>query len=81
HLCSDLCRDHVFAVNLTTASEEFFPQLKLTWRSEDVSKCTVRGKNSDECYTTTSKCWCREMTKRCSPAVPTPSTPPAGTTR
>ncbi|KAF3834416.1 hypothetical protein F7725_025620 [Dissostichus mawsoni] len=36
--------DHVFAVNLTTASEEFFPQLKLTWQSEDVSKCT------DECY-------------------------------
>uniref|UniRef100_A0A8D0CZL6 Sema domain, transmembrane domain (TM), and cytoplasmic domain, (semaphorin) 6Ca n=1 Tax=Sander lucioperca TaxID=283035 RepID=A0A8D0CZL6_SANLU len=23
---------------------------KLTWRSKDVSKCTVRGKNSDECY-------------------------------
>uniref|UniRef100_A0A672YVT4 Sema domain-containing protein n=1 Tax=Sphaeramia orbicularis TaxID=375764 RepID=A0A672YVT4_9TELE len=22
----------------------------LTWRSKDVSKCTVRGKNSDECY-------------------------------
>uniref|UniRef100_A0A7N8XIQ5 Semaphorin-6D-like n=1 Tax=Mastacembelus armatus TaxID=205130 RepID=A0A7N8XIQ5_9TELE len=43
-------RDHVFAVNLTTASEEFVPQLKLTWKSKDVSKCTVRGKNSDECY-------------------------------
>uniref|UniRef100_G3P618 Sema domain, transmembrane domain (TM), and cytoplasmic domain, (semaphorin) 6D n=1 Tax=Gasterosteus aculeatus TaxID=69293 RepID=G3P618_GASAC len=43
-------RDHVFAVNLTTASEDFVPQLKLTWRSTDVSKCTVRGKNSDECY-------------------------------
>lgn len=26
-LCSELCRDHVFAVNLTTASEEFVPQL------------------------------------------------------
>ncbi|TNN41942.1 Semaphorin-6D [Liparis tanakae] len=23
---------------------------KLTWRSKDVGKCTVRGKNSDECY-------------------------------
>uniref|UniRef100_A0A669CUT6 Sema domain, transmembrane domain (TM), and cytoplasmic domain, (semaphorin) 6Ca n=1 Tax=Oreochromis niloticus TaxID=8128 RepID=A0A669CUT6_ORENI len=23
---------------------------KLTWKSNDVSKCTVRGKNSDECY-------------------------------
>uniref|UniRef100_A0A3Q4I5B2 Sema domain, transmembrane domain (TM), and cytoplasmic domain, (semaphorin) 6Ca n=1 Tax=Neolamprologus brichardi TaxID=32507 RepID=A0A3Q4I5B2_NEOBR len=41
---------HVFAVNLTTASGEFVPQLKLTWKSNDVSKCTVRGKNSDECY-------------------------------
>ncbi|XP_033950271.1 semaphorin-6D-like [Pseudochaenichthys georgianus] len=50
HMLYIAARDHVFAVNLTTASEEFFPQLKLTWRSEDVSKCTVRGKNSDECY-------------------------------
>uniref|UniRef100_A0A3Q1IDL3 Sema domain-containing protein n=1 Tax=Anabas testudineus TaxID=64144 RepID=A0A3Q1IDL3_ANATE len=23
---------------------------KLTWKSKDVSKCTVRGKNRDECY-------------------------------
>uniref|UniRef100_A0A8C8M160 Sema domain-containing protein n=1 Tax=Oncorhynchus tshawytscha TaxID=74940 RepID=A0A8C8M160_ONCTS len=23
---------------------------KLTWRSKDVAKCTVRGRNSDECY-------------------------------
>ncbi|XP_061520181.1 semaphorin-6D-like isoform X2 [Phycodurus eques] len=43
-------RDHVFAVNLTTAAEAFVPQMKLTWRSTDVSKCAVRGKNSDECY-------------------------------
>uniref|UniRef100_H3CIJ1 Sema domain, transmembrane domain (TM), and cytoplasmic domain, (semaphorin) 6Ca n=1 Tax=Tetraodon nigroviridis TaxID=99883 RepID=H3CIJ1_TETNG len=42
--------DHVFAVNLTTASDRFAPQLKLTWRSKDVNKCTVRGKKSDECY-------------------------------
>ncbi|XP_051246586.1 semaphorin-6D isoform X2 [Dicentrarchus labrax] len=50
HMLYIAARDHVFAVNLTTASEEFVPQLKLTWRSKDVSKCTVRGKNSDECY-------------------------------
>uniref|UniRef100_A0A4W5M9E5 Sema domain, transmembrane domain (TM), and cytoplasmic domain, (semaphorin) 6Ca n=1 Tax=Hucho hucho TaxID=62062 RepID=A0A4W5M9E5_9TELE len=43
-------RDHVFAVNLTTAGDDFAPQLKLTWRSKDVAKCTVRGRNSDECY-------------------------------
>uniref|UniRef100_A0A3Q0R4H5 Sema domain, transmembrane domain (TM), and cytoplasmic domain, (semaphorin) 6Ca n=1 Tax=Amphilophus citrinellus TaxID=61819 RepID=A0A3Q0R4H5_AMPCI len=50
HVLYIAARDHVFAVNLTTASEEFVPRLKLTWKSKDVSKCTVRGKNSDECY-------------------------------
>ncbi|XP_039978054.1 semaphorin-6D-like isoform X2 [Xiphias gladius] len=50
HMLYIAARDHVFAVNLTTASEEFVPLLKLTWKSKDVSKCTVRGKNSDECY-------------------------------
>ncbi|XP_031696424.1 semaphorin-6C-like [Anarrhichthys ocellatus] len=50
HMLYIAARDHVFAVNLTTASEAFVPRLKLTWRSKDVSKCTVRGKNSDECY-------------------------------
>ncbi|XP_073319141.1 semaphorin-6D-like [Pagrus major] len=50
HMLYIAARDHVFAVNLTTASVDFKPQLKLTWRSKDVSKCTVRGKNSDECY-------------------------------
>uniref|UniRef100_A0A8D3CZ68 Sema domain-containing protein n=1 Tax=Scophthalmus maximus TaxID=52904 RepID=A0A8D3CZ68_SCOMX len=50
HMLYIAARDHVFVVNLTTASEDFVPQLKLTWKSNDVSKCTVRGKNSDECY-------------------------------
>uniref|UniRef100_A0A3P8SUX5 Sema domain-containing protein n=1 Tax=Amphiprion percula TaxID=161767 RepID=A0A3P8SUX5_AMPPE len=50
HMLYIAARDHVFAVNLTTASDDFVPQLKLTWKSKDVSKCTVRGKNSDECY-------------------------------
>ncbi|KAM7384944.1 hypothetical protein PAMA_012027 [Pampus argenteus] len=50
HILYIAARDHVFAVNLTTAAEEFVPQQKLTWKSKDVSKCTVRGKNSDECY-------------------------------
>ncbi|XP_058475177.1 semaphorin-6C-like isoform X3 [Solea solea] len=47
-------RDHVFAVNLTTTAAALdnviVPQLTMTWKSEDVSKCKVRGKNSDECY-------------------------------
>ncbi|KAM8840567.1 semaphorin-6C-like [Spinachia spinachia] len=50
HMLYIAARDHVFAVNLTAALEDFVPKLKLTWRSTDVSKCTVRGKNSDECY-------------------------------
>ncbi|XP_037119695.1 semaphorin-6D-like isoform X1 [Syngnathus acus] len=43
-------RDHVFAVNLTTAAEAFVPQTTLTWRAADVSKCAVRGNDGDECY-------------------------------
>ncbi|KAI2653279.1 Semaphorin-6D [Labeo rohita] len=39
-------RDHVFVVNLTTAVDKIIPQQILTWRSTDVSKCTVRGRNS-----------------------------------
>ncbi|XP_062311555.1 semaphorin-6D-like [Osmerus eperlanus] len=50
HMLFISSRDHVFAVNLTTAAQDFTPQLKLNWRSKDVNKCTVRGKNSDECY-------------------------------
>uniref|UniRef100_A0A6Q2Z2J0 Sema domain-containing protein n=1 Tax=Esox lucius TaxID=8010 RepID=A0A6Q2Z2J0_ESOLU len=50
HMLYIAARDHVFAINLTTAGDDFVPQLKLTWRSKDVAKCTVRGKNSDECY-------------------------------
>uniref|UniRef100_A0A8C2Z1Y2 Semaphorin 6Cb n=1 Tax=Cyclopterus lumpus TaxID=8103 RepID=A0A8C2Z1Y2_CYCLU len=43
-------RDHVFAINLATSAEQIIPQQKLTWKTKDVEKCTVRGKNSDECY-------------------------------
>ncbi|XP_034456396.1 semaphorin-6D-like isoform X2 [Hippoglossus hippoglossus] len=50
HMLYIAARDHVFAVNLTMAADQLIPQLKLTWKSKDVSKCTVRGKNSDECY-------------------------------
>ncbi|XP_061902850.1 semaphorin-6D-like [Entelurus aequoreus] len=50
HVLFITARDQVFAVNLSTAAENFIPQLTLTWRSKDVSKCAVRGKNSDECF-------------------------------
>ncbi|XP_034554463.1 sema domain, transmembrane domain (TM), and cytoplasmic domain, (semaphorin) 6E isoform X2 [Notolabrus celidotus] len=50
HMLYIAARDHVFAVNLTSSSEQIIPQQKLTWKTKDVEKCTVRGKNSDECY-------------------------------
>ncbi|XP_036440297.1 sema domain, transmembrane domain (TM), and cytoplasmic domain, (semaphorin) 6E isoform X2 [Colossoma macropomum] len=50
HMLYIAARDHVFAVNLSTSIEEIVPQQKLTWKTKDVEKCTVRGKNSDECY-------------------------------
>ncbi|XP_043972500.1 sema domain, transmembrane domain (TM), and cytoplasmic domain, (semaphorin) 6E isoform X1 [Gambusia affinis] len=50
HMLYIAARDHVFAINLGTSSEQIIPQQKLTWKTKDVAKCTVRGKNSDECY-------------------------------
>uniref|UniRef100_A0A3Q3EJC1 Semaphorin 6Cb n=1 Tax=Labrus bergylta TaxID=56723 RepID=A0A3Q3EJC1_9LABR len=50
HMLYIAARDHVFAVNLASSSEQIIPQQKLTWKTKDVEKCTVRGKNSDECY-------------------------------
>ncbi|KAL7887433.1 hypothetical protein AOLI_G00051540 [Acnodon oligacanthus] len=50
HMLYIAARDHVFAVNLSTSIEQIVPQQKLTWKTKDVEKCTVRGKNSDECY-------------------------------
>ncbi|XP_061737708.1 sema domain, transmembrane domain (TM), and cytoplasmic domain, (semaphorin) 6E isoform X1 [Nerophis ophidion] len=50
HMLYVAARDHVFAINLASSSERIIPQQKLTWKTKDVEKCTVRGKNSDECY-------------------------------
>ncbi|XP_066538587.1 sema domain, transmembrane domain (TM), and cytoplasmic domain, (semaphorin) 6C isoform X2 [Hoplias malabaricus] len=50
HMLYIAARDHVFAVNLSASTEQIVPQQKLTWKTKDVEKCTVRGKNSDECY-------------------------------
>ncbi|XP_041844037.1 sema domain, transmembrane domain (TM), and cytoplasmic domain, (semaphorin) 6E isoform X1 [Melanotaenia boesemani] len=50
HMLYVAARDHVFAINLAASSEQLIPQQKLTWKTKDVEKCTVRGKNSDECY-------------------------------
>ncbi|KAK6326323.1 hypothetical protein J4Q44_G00019680 [Coregonus suidteri] len=50
HMLYIAARDNVFAVSLSASSEQIVPQQKLTWKTKDVDKCTVRGKNSDECY-------------------------------
>ncbi|KAM9405574.1 semaphorin-6D-like isoform 1-T11 [Salvelinus alpinus] len=50
HMLYIAARDHVFAISLSASSEQIVPQQKLTWKTKDVDKCTVRGKNSDECY-------------------------------
>ncbi|XP_064204574.1 semaphorin-6D-like [Anguilla rostrata] len=50
HVLYIAARDHVFAVNLSASTERIVPQQKLTWKTKDVEKCMVRGKNSDECY-------------------------------
>ncbi|XP_066577490.1 sema domain, transmembrane domain (TM), and cytoplasmic domain, (semaphorin) 6C isoform X2 [Amia ocellicauda] len=50
HVLYIAARDHVFAINLSASADQIVPQQKLTWKTKDVEKCTVRGKNSDECY-------------------------------
>ncbi|XP_006900176.1 PREDICTED: semaphorin-6C isoform X2 [Elephantulus edwardii] len=45
-------RDHVFSFDLQTQEEGkgLVPNKYLTWRSQDVENCAVRGKLTDECY-------------------------------
>ncbi|XP_036433847.1 semaphorin-6C-like [Colossoma macropomum] len=50
HMLYIAARDHVFAVNLSASVTQIIPQQTLTWTSTDVEKCTMRGKNTDECY-------------------------------
>ncbi|XP_077846195.1 semaphorin-6C isoform X11 [Macaca mulatta] len=52
HLAGDTCRDHVFSFDLQAQEEGegLVPNKYLTWRSQDVENCAVRGKLTDECY-------------------------------
>ncbi|XP_074121419.1 semaphorin-6C isoform X4 [Sminthopsis crassicaudata] len=44
-------RDHVFSFDLQAQDwEGLVPDKYLTWRSQDVENCAVRGKLRDECY-------------------------------
>ncbi|XP_069505930.1 semaphorin-6C isoform X2 [Ambystoma mexicanum] len=43
-------RDHVYAFDLRRVKETMSPDLYLTWKSQDMGNCAVRGKLQDECY-------------------------------
>ncbi|XP_060057686.1 semaphorin-6C isoform X2 [Erinaceus europaeus] len=43
-------RDHVFSFDLQAQEEGLVPTKYLTWRSQDMENCAVRGKLTDECY-------------------------------
>ncbi|XP_004588933.2 semaphorin-6C [Ochotona princeps] len=45
-------RDHVFSFDLQAQEERegLVPNKYLTWRSQDVENCALRGKLTDECY-------------------------------
>ncbi|XP_070806521.1 semaphorin-6C isoform X2 [Pituophis catenifer annectens] len=43
-------RDHVFAFDLGQTTSSFSPKRHLTWKTQDVENCAVRGKLRDECY-------------------------------
>ncbi|KAM6434486.1 semaphorin-6C isoform 2-T3 [Liasis olivaceus] len=43
-------RDHVYAFDLGQTKDGFAPKRHLTWKTQDVENCAVRGKLRDECY-------------------------------
>ncbi|XP_019412446.1 PREDICTED: semaphorin-6C isoform X1 [Crocodylus porosus] len=43
-------RDHVYAFDLQWAKELLCPDRYLTWKTQDVDNCAMRGKLRDECY-------------------------------
>ncbi|KAH1179546.1 hypothetical protein KIL84_005596 [Mauremys mutica] len=43
-------RDHVYAFDLSQTPEDFYPDRHLTWKTQDMKNCAMRGKLRDECY-------------------------------
>uniref|UniRef100_K7GFT7 Semaphorin 6C n=1 Tax=Pelodiscus sinensis TaxID=13735 RepID=K7GFT7_PELSI len=43
-------RDHVYAFDLSQATKDFYPHRHLTWKTQDMKNCAMRGKLQDECY-------------------------------
>ncbi|KAE8588531.1 hypothetical protein XENTR_v10022602 [Xenopus tropicalis] len=43
-------RDHVYAIDLRRAKEAIIPDKYVTWKTQDMENCAMRGKLRDECY-------------------------------
>ncbi|XP_029436073.1 semaphorin-6C isoform X2 [Rhinatrema bivittatum] len=43
-------RDHVYAIDLRQAKDALSPDRHLTWKTQDMKNCAMRGKLQDECY-------------------------------
>ncbi|XP_062821015.1 semaphorin-6C isoform X2 [Anolis carolinensis] len=43
-------RDHVYAFNLQKTKDDFSPNKHLTWKTQDMENCAMRGKLRNECY-------------------------------
>nr|XP_034953521.1 semaphorin-6C [Zootoca vivipara] len=43
-------RDHVYAFDLRRTKDDFSPKRHLTWKTQDMENCAMRGKLRNECY-------------------------------
>ncbi|XP_075463883.1 semaphorin-6C isoform X2 [Ascaphus truei] len=43
-------RDHVYAIDLRRAKETISVERHITWKTQDMDNCAMRGKQQDECY-------------------------------
>ncbi|XP_015280001.1 PREDICTED: semaphorin-6C [Gekko japonicus] len=43
-------RDHVYAFDLRRTKDDFSPTRHLTWKTQDMVNCAMRGKLRNECY-------------------------------
>ncbi|XP_061462874.1 semaphorin-6C isoform X2 [Rhineura floridana] len=43
-------RDHVYAFDLQQTKDDFAPKRHLTWKTQDMENCAMRGKLRNECY-------------------------------
>ncbi|XP_053330729.1 semaphorin-6C isoform X2 [Spea bombifrons] len=43
-------RDHVYAIDLRRAKDTFSTDRYITWKTQDMDNCAIKGKQRDECY-------------------------------